>query len=181
MTSSRQPDYRTPVTLTGEHIRLEPLTQKHADQLCVACRNDEDWLDMPGRRPASQDEMAGWIDEALSAQSQGTQMPFAVVSLGDDRAVGSARYVATAPQDGRLDIGWTWFEREHQGSLSSMEARYLMLQYAFETLGMTSVELPGESRNERSHHTTAAGSMRYTISKAEWPGVKAELQRRLSR
>jgi RimJ/RimL family protein N-acetyltransferase len=169
------------VTLAGMHVRLEPLSRAHADQLCAACSDDEDWRDMPGRRPASEDEMQAWIDEALAAQAQGAQLPFAVVSVDDGRAVGSARYVATAPENGRLDVGWTWFERGHQGSLSSMECRFLMLQHAFETLGMSSVELPGESRNERSGKVTPGGSMRYTISKGEWPGVKAELLRRLTR
>ena len=80
------------------------------------------------------------------------------------------------------------------------DAKYLMLRYAFESWNCLRVELKTDSMNQRSrqailrlgakeegtlrkHMLTWNGRQRdsvyFSILDAEWPGVKAELERKL--
>lgn len=36
-------DWLTPVTLSGSHVRLEPLSAEHHDALCEAVRDGDLW------------------------------------------------------------------------------------------------------------------------------------------
>jgi RimJ/RimL family protein N-acetyltransferase len=81
------------------------------------------------------------------------------------------------------------------------EAKYLLLEHAFETLGCMRVELKTDSLNERSraailrigareegifrnHMITASGRIRhsvyFSIIDSEWPAVRARLESMLN-
>ena len=89
-----------------------------------------------------------------------------------------------------------------QRTAVNTEAKYLLLRHAFETLGCMRVELKTDSLNEKSRAAilrigakqegifrnhmlmTSTGRIRHTvyfsIVDSEWPGVKSEMERRLS-
>ena len=49
-----------------------------------------------------------------------------------------------------LHIGWTWIGREFQGTGLNVNMKFLMLQYAFETLEFDKVEFRIDERNTKS-------------------------------
>jgi RimJ/RimL family protein N-acetyltransferase len=184
-----------PVTLTGRFVRLEPLTLAHADGLAAFAREPSIWTWMPTRAP-DRAGLNAWIDEALAAERARTALPFATVLLAENRVVGSTRFLNISARDGRLEIGATWIGVPYQRSVVNTEAKLLMLQYAFDTLGATRVELKTHSENvksrraierigakfegiHRKHMLHNDGSRRdtawYSILDDEWPAVKARL------
>ena len=188
-----------PVTLEGPRLRLEPLTMAHHAALCAAGLDDElwRWVPAPVRTP---EEMAAYIAFALREQAGGRALPFAVVEKSSQRVIGSTRYGAIEPTHRRVEIGWTWLGRPWQRTAANTEAKYLLLQHAFERLGCIRVELKTDSLNERSraaiqrigareegilrnHMITASGRIRhtayYSIVDSEWPEVKASLEQKL--
>ncbi len=188
-----------PVTLEGPRLRLEPLTTAHHAALCAAGLDDElwRWVPAPVRTP---EEMAAYIAFALQEQAGGRALPFAVVEKSSQRVIGSTRYGAIEPTHRRVEIGWTWLGRPWQRTAANTEAKYLLLQHAFERLGCIRVELKTDSLNERSraaiqrigareegilrnHMITASGRIRhtayYSIVDSEWPEVKASLEQKL--
>jgi RimJ/RimL family protein N-acetyltransferase len=190
-----------PTVLEGRHVRLEPLSLGHHAQLCEVGLDPDlwRWTTAQVRTP---DEMRAYIEEALRAQAAGTALPFAIIAQEAARAVGSTRYGNIEPAHRRVEIGWTWIGRPWQRTAVNTEAKYLMLRHAFEALGCVRVELKTDSLNERSrqailrigakeegtlrnHMITAGGRLRhsvyYSIIDAEWPAVKAKLERWLSR
>ena len=70
-----------PVTLTGNHVRLEPMRPVHAAALLEAGRSTEIWAWMPAR-PLTAQTMDRWLEKALQAEAQGREYPFVVVCLG---------------------------------------------------------------------------------------------------
>ena len=56
-----------PVTLEGEHIILEPLSQAHAQGLYTRGREAAEWAYMPRRCFVDLADARQWIDEALEA------------------------------------------------------------------------------------------------------------------
>lgn len=190
-----------PVTLKGQHIRLEPLTLDHLDALC-AVGLDEDlwrWSRQPVR---TRDDMRAYVEKALDGQREGHMLPFATVERASETVVGSTRYGNINLANRRLEIGWTWVARDWQRTAVNTEAKLLMLGHAFEQIGCHRVELKTDRLNERSrrailrlgakeegvlrkHMVTASGRLRdtvyFSILDDEWPDVKKELKQMLQR
>ncbi len=116
--------------------------------------------------------------------------------------IGSSRYLNVRRPDRVVEVGWTWLTPSAWRTGANVEAKLLMLGHAFETLGCVRVEFKTDSRNERSRAAIAAlpaqfeGVMRnhmivpdvgrrdsayYSVIDAEWPQVRANLERRLAR
>jgi RimJ/RimL family protein N-acetyltransferase len=189
------------IPLEGELVALEPLEEAHADALWEAAQAPEiwQWLAHVG---SSRESFDRWLDLSLSAHRDGHEGVFASRDRRSGRIVGSTRYLALRPADRALEIGWTWLSPAAWGSGVNVEQKLLLLGHAFETLGCVRVELKTDARNERSRAAMAAipaqfeGVMRnhmivpdvgrrdsayFSVIDAEWPTVRANLERRLGR
>ena len=191
----------TPVTLTGRRIRMEPLEERHLDDLARVAADDAvfRWIT---NRPMDAAALRGWYDETRASADAALEVPFATIDLDSGRAIGSSRYMTIAPEHRRLEIGWTWLGTAFQRTGINREAKLLQLTHAFETLGAERVEFKTHARNVASraallgigatfegvlrHHTIMAdGSNRdsafYGVIAPEWPAVKARLEGLLER
>jgi RimJ/RimL family protein N-acetyltransferase len=190
-----------PVTLEGRLVRLEPLGAEHVDALMQAGAAEEIWTWLPCR-PQTRDEFARWVDEALSAQAAGEQLPFATAERATGEVIGSTRFLNISRPNRRVEIGGTWLTPRVQKTAMNTEAKYLMLQHAFETLGCLRVELKTDARNENSQRAIARiggvregvfrkhqlaqhgfqrDSVYFSIIDDEWPAVRARLEEMLGR
>jgi RimJ/RimL family protein N-acetyltransferase len=192
-----------PVTLAGQWVRLEPLTESHAEDLFAVGQALEVWAYLWRGPLTSVEDAREWIQGALREAADGSQLPFAIVNLATGRAVGSTRYLDIARADRRLEIGWTWLGQEFWRTPLNTECKYLLLRHAFETLGCLRVQLKTDSRNTRSQQAierlgaVKEGVLRkhmilrlkenyqrdtvmYSILDAEWPAVKAQLEARMN-
>jgi RimJ/RimL family protein N-acetyltransferase len=198
-----------PPTLDGSLVRLEPLSAGHAADLALAAEEDRssyDWTEVP--RASGVD---AFLEAHFQRVADGLLSPFAQIRRADDRAVGCTAYLLPRYWPGRselcaVEIGWTWLAASAQGRGINAEAKLLLLGYAFETLGVARVDFKTDARNERcraalaaigatfegvlrswsvSHTPGEAGRLRdsamFSVVEAEWPVVKAGLQRKLSR
>jgi RimJ/RimL family protein N-acetyltransferase len=138
-----------PVQLKGESVRLEPLSQVHAQGLFNRGQETTDWAFMPRSCFVDMADTRQWIDEALAAPGQ---VPFAIVETGTDRTIGSTRYLNIRPDHRSLEIGWTWIGREWQQTGINTQVKTLLLTHAFERLRCVRVEFKTDSRNMRSQH-----------------------------
>lgn len=188
-----------PLTLTGKHIRLEPLALTHVPALARAGLFDELWRLQPAPLHTEAD-MSAYVSAALADQQRGWGLPFAIVRQHDGEVMGSTRYMDIALPHRRLEIGATWLSPAHQRSGANTEAKLLLLAHAFETLAMIRVVFKTEALNAQSrralarigaveeglfrqHLIAASGRRRdmvyFSILDSEWPVVKAALAARL--
>ncbi len=188
-----------PIVLRGTAVRLEPLSQDHAQGLYNRGRVEADWAYMPRSCFIDMPDTRQWIDEALNATAQ---IPFAIVETAKDRAVGSSRFLNIRPEHGSLEIGWTWLGQDWQRTAVNTEAKLLLLSHAFERLGCVRVEFKTDARNERSQRAlqrigaTREGVLRnqmivqdnyvrdsvyFSIIESEWRQVKKRLQKNVNR
>ncbi|MET8705271.1 GNAT family N-acetyltransferase [Streptomyces californicus] len=188
-----------PVTLTGQYVALVPLAPDHLDDLFAAGGGDaEVWRWLTGPPPRTREELGGWMGRLLGDPAY---VPFAVVHRSSGRAVGWTTLLDVVVPDERLEIGWTWYGRDHWRSPVNTETKLLLLTYAFEGLGMGRVQLKTDHLNERSqaaiarlgarregvlrrHRRRADGSWRdsvyFSLLADEWPEAKARLTARLA-
>lgn len=191
-----------PITLTGRLARLEPLRMEHAAELYEASRDPDIWSYLPVQAPASLADMEQLLASALQLQKEGECLPFTIIDLARDRAVGQTRYLSIAYKDYGLEIGWTWLAPVVQRTGINTECKYLLLSHAFEELGAIRVQLKTHHLNLKSqraierlgaskegilrnHMIMPDGSYRhsvyYSIIASEWPQVKAGLETKMRR
>jgi len=190
-----------PVTLVGKVVRLEPLQREHAEALFRAAQDTAIWSYMPYNLSLSITAMHEWIDGALKAQVDGSDVPFVIIQLATGEVVGSTRYLTIVLRDRGLEIGGTWLSEVARRTAVNTECKYLLLRHAFETLSAIRVQFKTDSRNLvsqraikrlgatqegilRNHMILPDGyyrhSVYYSILDTEWATVKANLEAKLS-
>ena len=192
----------TSTVLSGELVRLEPMTSEHESGLWDASRDERIWSWMSIVQPRTPDELRDYVENALANAAAGLELPFATIRQTDGQVVGSSRFLSLRPEHRSLEIGWTWLAPEVWQTGANIEAKLLMLGDAFERLGCRRVELKTDALNERSraalealpaqfegvhrrHMLVRGGENRdsawYSVIAEEWPEVRANLLRRLGR
>lgn len=147
--------------------------------------------------------MAGMPDACpnfVEEMAMGNQITYAVRRLSDDRIVGSTSYLALSPENARVEIGFTFYAADVQGTAINPEAKYLLLQNAF-AANYNRVEFKTDAKNARSraalkklgaseegvfrgHMWMPQGyyrdSVYFSILAAEWPTIKSALEKRIA-
>jgi RimJ/RimL family protein N-acetyltransferase len=191
-----------PRTLRGRFAVLEPFAAAHGAELAAAAA-DHTFAYF------AQPDFAGWNAKAVR-EIGGNRLAFTVRRRSDGAAVGSTSYFDIAEQDGRVEIGSTWYAQDARGTAINPEAKLLLLANAFEA-GYHCVVLRTCSRNARSRAAILKlgakedgilraavwmppspgrppslqegyfrDSVFYSILAAEWPQVRAGLEARLA-
>lgn len=190
-----------PVTLEGNHVRLEPLSMSHVDALCGIGLDPGLWRwTAPDLRTPAQ--MREYVETALRWRDAGTALPFVTIERTGDTVVGSTRFANIEVTHRRAEIGWTWIARPWQRTAVNTEAKLLMLRHAFEVWRCQRVELKTDALNAtsrraiarlgateegtlRHHMLMADGRLRdtvyFSILAGEWPAVKDRLTLYLTR
>ena len=186
------------VTLDGKYVRLEPLEERHRELVRPAAQH-------PGiftiTTSAYGPLFDPYIDNALKRSDGAHDLAFAVWHKELKRFVGMTRYLNIEEVHKKLEIGSTWYEPAVWAGKVNPECKYLLMRYAFETLGFHRVEYKTDARNGRSraailklgarqegihrkHMIMADGHVRdsvfFSIVDDEWPAVKAGLEKRLA-
>ncbi|WP_327292947.1 GNAT family N-acetyltransferase [Streptomyces sp. NBC_01198] len=190
-----------PTTLTGRHVRLEPLAMTHRGDLFAAGGGDEElWRWQGGPAPRTQEELDGKLSMLLDAAGRGEYVPFAVIHRASGRAIGWTTYLDIEVADERLEIGWTWYGRAYWRTAVNTESKLLLLGHAFHDLGMGRVQLKTDHLNLRSqaaiarigaqregvlrrHRRRPDGTWRdsvyFSLLVQEWPAAKERLTARM--
>jgi len=190
----------TPI-LEGARLRLEPLSDKHLPGLEKIAFDERIWRYMLTVVKTPED-LRGWMDSALRAKATGNAMPWATVLKGENRVIGSTRFLDLDLTHRTVEIGHTWLSPEFHGAGLNPEAKLLQLTYAFEELKMNRVALKTHHENLqsqaamrkmgaieegtfRNHYVMPDGSLRhsvwFSIIREDWPQVKSRLEERLRR
>lgn len=189
-----------PVILEGEAVRLEPISMNHFKDLAEIAFDQQLWKYTLGKVSGEKD-LENYIREAAEGNEQGIYLAFATIDKASGKAVGSTRFGSIAAQYRRVEIGWTWIGKKWQRTRVNTEAKYLMLEHAFETWKAVRVYLQTDSLNERSQAAilrlgakkegvmrkdkiTSEGRVRdsviFSILDEEWAEIKANLERKLN-
>src|SRR5579871_3713690 len=190
-----------PVTLTGKHVRLEPLSRDHHAGLTAVSLDESIWRWIPYQIKTPED-MRKYIDKVLEEQARGISLPFATCEAGSGRVIGCTRFMNIDVPNKHVEIGGTWIGVAWQRSAVNTEAKYLMMKHAFETWKCIRVELKTDSLNERSraailrigakqegifrnhmicHDGRIRHSVYFSVTREEWPDVEAGLKSKMNR
>ncbi|MEU7653841.1 bifunctional pyridoxamine 5'-phosphate oxidase family protein/GNAT family N-acetyltransferase [Micromonospora taraxaci] len=194
--------WHDPVSLHGEHVRLEPLDLAHTEELHAATEDAEVWQHLSVAAPTAPDGTAAVIGTALAAQHRGERVAWVQRCAATGAVVGSTSYYDIDPERRAVAIGHTFLGRPWWRTGINTEAKLLLLGRAFDDLGAVRVAWHTDIRNVRSqaaierlgatregvlrmHRQRPDGSWRDTVQYAmtvdEWPNAQARLRERLRR
>jgi N-acetyltransferase len=185
-----------PVTLTGLHATLKPLSEDHHDDLAEAVKDGELW-DLWFTYVPKPEGIRTEIKRRLDLQKQGSMLPFTVILNSTGKPVGMTTFMNVDSQYKRVEIGSTWYRKSVQRTPVNTECKLMLLTHAFEALDCIAVELRTHFLNHRSrraierlgakldgvlrnHQRAANGTLRdtcvYSVIVSEWPTVKEHLK-----
>lgn len=188
------------VVLHGRYCRLEPLTRFHADALFAAYQLDGDghsWTWLAREPEESAEQYAAWVE---SVEQLSDPLHFAVVDTQTARPVGTLALMRIDASNGVIEVGHVHFSPLLSRTPASTEAQWLLMRYAFATLGYRRYEWKCNSLNEPSRQAALRLGFQYegrfrqasvvkghnrdtdwfSIIDGEWPEVDAAMQRWLA-
>ena len=187
--------FASPLTLSERGVMLRPLTLADEAALAAAAADGELWTIRVTSVPAPQETLS-YIQTALDMQAAGSRLPFAVIDEASGRIIGSTSYHDIVPAVRRVEIGYTWYAQSFQRTHVNTTAKLMLLRHAFESLDCGVVGWRTDNFNHRSqraierlgakkdgvirgHALRRDGTIRdtvmYSVSRGEWPEVKAQL------
>jgi RimJ/RimL family protein N-acetyltransferase len=91
-----------------------------------------------------------YFAQALEGRKNKVQLPFIVFDKQTQEYAGSTRYYDIQENNQSLQLGYTWYGKKFQGSGLNKRCKFLLLDYAFDTLKMQRVEFRADNNNVRS-------------------------------
>lgn len=186
---------------TGQSCRLEPFSAaRHGEALSDAWALAEDGRDWTYMFMGPFDDPQAWQDYIRQMEISRDPLHFAVIDLVTGEAVGSLSLMRIQPEHGVMEVGHVAFSPRLKQTRMATEAHFLLMQYAFETLGYRRYEWKCDSCNAPSRRAAARLGFQYegdfrqaivykgrsrdtswfSIIDREWPQVKSGLQRWLA-
>lgn len=188
------------ITLSSHRIRLRILTIEDSRDLVTAASDGELW-NLPFTVVPSAETVNDYIQHALEGYQAGTVLPFVVEDIATGKIIGSTRFWKIDRKNLKLEIGSTWYSKSWQRTYANTEAKYLLLQYAFEELNCVRVQFTTDVLNEKSQNAILRlgaqkegvvrnerimpngrkrNSVRFSIIDEEWPSIKDNLINKLN-
>lgn len=182
-------------TLDNDFVKLSLLDLSNYKHL-IAVAQQEKLVQYSPSNIATPEALKEYVQTAVDGYYHKTTIPFIVFDKTKNEYAGCTRFMNIDWKNKVLEIGATWIGREFQGSVLNKNMKFLMLQYAFETLGFEKVEFRIDERNIRSRKAVEKiganlegilmknvylldGFKRntccYAILKEEWPDIKASI------
>jgi RimJ/RimL family protein N-acetyltransferase len=138
------------IILEDDLVLLRPLQETDVENLLEISINEPNTWEYSLIRANGKENLENYIDIALKAREKKTEFPFIVFDKKSGKYAGSTRFYDIQLSFKTLQLGYTWYGSAFRGTGLNKHCKYLLLQYAFETMGMERVEFRADNNNQRS-------------------------------
>jgi len=136
--------------LENDVVLLRPLLEDDFLHLVCFSKNEPDLWYYSLVPADSEKNLKVYIDAAIRARTEGKEYPFIVFDKRTGKYAGSTRFYDIQLQHKTLQLGYTWYGKTFQGTGLNKNTKFLLLQFAFETIGVERVEFRADHNNKRS-------------------------------
>jgi len=143
-------DPKTDYILEDDQVLLRPLQETDLEFLLPFALNEPDTWKYSYLSARGEDGMRKYIDDAMAAKATGKEYPFIVFDKLTQSYAGSTRFYDIIPSYQTVQLGYTWYGEKFRGTKLNKHCKFLLLQFAFETMDTVRVEFRADARNERS-------------------------------
>jgi RimJ/RimL family protein N-acetyltransferase len=188
-------------TIDGVHCRIEPLdVERHGTDLFEAYGKAGDGRDWTYLFSNAFTDFAAFREHLVKAAASNDPLHYTIIERASGKAVGTFSLMRIEPVHGVIEVGNVTFSPTLKRTRISTEAQYLLMRYAFDTLGYRRYEWKCDSLNAPSRKTAQRlgfefeGIFRqaivykgrnrdtawYAIIDRDWPRIKQAFERWLS-
>jgi len=143
-------DFKNNIILENEVVILRPLHMEDISLLEEFSINQPELWKYSLTPANGIKNLKAYIDQALIDRQLLTSYPFIVLDKLTNRIAGSTRFYDYKKEHATIQLGYTWYGKEFQGTGLNKNCKFLLLQYAFETLELERVEFRADAKNTRS-------------------------------
>ncbi len=136
--------------LENDRVRLNPLHHHDLEKILHFSENEPDLWKYSLQPADGLENLKSYIDHALTGRKEETSYPFLVFDKRTQQIAGSTRFYDYQKSHNTIQLGYTWYGKEFQGTGLNKHCKMLMLQFAFEDLQLDRVEFRADAKNARS-------------------------------
>jgi len=136
--------------LENERVVLRPLElNDYENLLYFSIREPELWK-FSLVQAIGEEGLRNYLKLAVEARTIEKEYPFIVFDKKTNQYAGSTRFYDIQLSNKCLQLGFTWYGKNFQGTGLNKNCKYLLLQFAFEEMGMERVEFRADNDNKKS-------------------------------
>ncbi len=143
-------DFLSDIILENAHVLLRPLVASDFNELLPFSLNEPELWFYSLVSGAGEDNLQNYMQYALGQKEKQTSYPFLVIDKVSGRVAGSTRFYDYQEHHNTIQLGFTWYGEKFQRTELNKNCKYLLLEYAFETLNLSRVEFRADKDNQRS-------------------------------
>ena len=138
------------IILEDDLVLLRPLQESDVDNLLEISINEPETWKYSLVGADGKENLIKYIQLAIKARENQKEFPFIVFDKKSQKYAGSTRFYDMNLEFKTLQLGYTWYGSAFRGTGLNKHCKFLLLQFAFETLGMERVEFRADNDNKRS-------------------------------
>lgn len=138
------------IILENERALLRPLRSDDFEHLLPFSLKEPDLWNYSLLQAGGEENLKQYIEKALQERGTGSSYPFIVWDKATESYAGSTRFYDIQAHHKTLQLGFTWYGKDYQGTGLNKHCKYLMLEYTFDHLGYERVEFRADAKNARS-------------------------------
>jgi RimJ/RimL family protein N-acetyltransferase len=143
-------DFDKDYILEDEHVLLRPLKSSDYDNLLPFSLNEPTLWQYSIQQANTEEKLLSYINNALEKRKNLSEYPFIVFDKKTNQYAGSTRFYDIQLKDKTLQLGYTWYGKDFQGTGLNKHCKFLLLQFAFDEIEMERVEFRSDNNNARS-------------------------------
>ena len=143
-------DFSSDIILENNRVLLRPLAPTDLENLLHFSQNDPTIWKYSLIKAVGEKNFKDYINIALKARSEQKEYPFIVFDKLTHKYAGSTRFYDIQMNNKSLQLGFTWYGSDFQGTGLNKQCKFLLLEFAFEKMDMERVEFRADNANERS-------------------------------
>ena len=136
--------------LEDDLVLLRPLQESDVEKLLEISLNEPETWKYSLVPASGKENLTNYIQHAIKARENKTEFPFIVFDKKSGKYAGSTRFYDIQLPFKTLQLGYTWYGKNFRGTGLNKHCKFLLLQFAFETLEMERVEFRADNNNQRS-------------------------------
>ena len=133
------------IILENEIVKLVPFNRYDALKLQSIIFDDSVWKYM-GMFVKNRNDFENYIENTLELQGK-EHSAFIIFDKRTNEFAGSTRFGNINFKSEKLEIGWTWYGKKFQGTGINYAAKFELLRYCFENIGLRRVQFSVDIEN----------------------------------
>lgn len=142
-------DFTKDYSLEDAIVLLKPLQESHIPELLNIANEPNIW-DYSFVKGDGLENLTHYVRATIKARENKKEYPFVVIDKRHNAIVGCTRFCDITPFLHNTRLGYTWYGQQFQGTGLNKHCKYLLFEFAFNTMNMQRIGLGAYIENKRS-------------------------------